>query len=109
MKYTGIRLEQLTDVEKYQFWELGMRGGISMICKRQANANNKYMTTFDPSQESSFIMPFDCVNLYGYALSDYLPVANFKWLSSSDVEKINPDIIQSWGDHDHLYWIYTTV
>jgi hypothetical protein len=72
-----------------QMVERGIRGGISMICKRFASANNVYLSNYDPKQENSFIVYLDVNNLYGYALSDYLPQKNFQWVDSLVYEKIN--------------------
>ena len=45
---TGIKLEKISDIDKYLFIEKGLRGGISYIAKRYAKANNKYMNDYDP-------------------------------------------------------------
>ena len=36
-----------------------MRGGISFIAHRHAEANNQYMKNYDPHKESSYIMYLD--------------------------------------------------
>lgn len=69
--------------------ERGIRGGISMICKRFANANNVYLSNYDSKQENSFIVYLDVNNLYGYALSDFLPHKNFQWVSKTVYDKIS--------------------
>ena len=43
LKMTGVKLEKISDIDKYLFIEKGLRGGISYIAKRYAKANNKYM------------------------------------------------------------------
>ena len=43
LKMTGVKLEKISDIDKYLFIEKGSRGGISYIAKRYAKANNKYM------------------------------------------------------------------
>ena len=57
-----------------------MRGGISYIAKRYAKANNKYMNDYDPKKPSTFTSYPDMNNLYGWAMSEYLPYEGFKWL-----------------------------
>ena len=47
LKMTGVKLEKISDIDKYLFIEKGLRGGISYIAKRYAKANNKYMKTMN--------------------------------------------------------------
>ena len=79
MKLTNIKLDLLTDVEKYEFCESGIRGGLSQITKRYATANNKYMSNYDDQKPDSTILYLDANNLYGWAMSEYLPYKNFEW------------------------------
>ena len=62
-------------------FEQGIRGGISHISKRYAEANNKYMKDFDESKPSTFIQYLDANNLYGWAMSQKLPTHGFKWIN----------------------------
>ena len=77
LKMTGIKLEKISDIDKYLFIEKGLRG-ISYIAKRYAKANNKYMNDYDPKKQSTFISYLDTNNLYGWARSDYLPSEGFR-------------------------------
>ena len=81
---TGVKLEKILDIDKYLFIEKGLRGGISYIAKRCAKANNKYMYDYDPKKPSTFISYLDMNNLYGWAMSKYLPYEEFKWLRNVD-------------------------
>ena len=65
LKMTGVKLEKISDIDKYLFIEKGLRGGISYIAKRYAKANNKYMNDYDPKKQSTFISYLDMNNLYG--------------------------------------------
>ena len=55
LKMTGVKLEKISDIEKYLFIEKGLRGGISYNSKRYAKANNKYISDYDPEKSSTFI------------------------------------------------------
>ena len=71
----------------YLFIVKGMRGGISYIAKRYSKANNKYMTDYDSSEKSIFIVYLDANNLYGLGMSQYLPYGRFKWLGYKKIGK----------------------
>ena len=82
LKMTGINLELMTDIDMQLFIEKGLRGGISCIAKRHAEANNKYMKNYDISKLISYIIYLDANNLYGWAMSKPLPYGNFRWVEA---------------------------
>ncbi|CAH3016459.1 unnamed protein product, partial [Porites evermanni] len=68
LKITGQHLELLSDYDMLMMFERGIRGGITHISKRYAEANNKYMKNYDPEKKSTFIQYLDANNLYGWAM-----------------------------------------
>ena len=61
--------------------EEGIRGGICHAVHRYAKANNEYMKNYDKSKESSCIQYLDVNNLYRAAMSEKLPINEFKWVN----------------------------
>ncbi|XP_068680384.1 uncharacterized protein [Montipora capricornis] len=88
LKMTNIKLDLMTDVDMFQFIEKGMRGGISYIANRYGKANNKYMKTYDEKAPSKYIMYLDANNLYGWAMSQYLPTGGFRWMTEKQIDNI---------------------
>ena len=84
LKKTGVELELLTDYDQHLFIEKGMRGGISMVSKRHARANNPRVEGYDPEKPNSHIMYLDANNLYGWAMSQSLPTGGFRWVDDCD-------------------------
>ena len=89
LKMTGIKLELITDIDMFQFIEKGLRGGISYIANRHGEANNKYMSGYNPEKPSKYIMYLDANNLYGWAMSQYLPTGGFRWMTEKQIQKVN--------------------
>ena len=59
--------------------EGGIRGAMCRSVHRYAKANNKYMKDNNKNIESSYLMYLDVNNIYGWAMSQKLPVNGFKW------------------------------
>ena len=74
MQKTEVKLELLTDTAILLMVEKGIRGGIFHSIYRYAKANDKYMKVYDENKESSYIKYWDVNNLYGWAMSQKLPV-----------------------------------
>ena len=89
LKMTDIKLELMTDINMYQFAEKGMCGGISYIANRYGKANNKYMEEYNEEDKSKYIMYLDANNLYGWAMSQYLPTGGFNWLNEEELNNID--------------------
>ena len=84
LKRPGANIELVSDMDMFQFFEKGMRGGTSYIAHRYAKANNKYMSTYDKNKQSNYLMYLDANNLYGWAMSQPLPYGDFKWVENTD-------------------------
>jgi hypothetical protein len=83
---TGVELELISDPDMYLLIEKGIRGGISTITKRYAKANNKYMKNHNPEEKSVYQPYMDSNNLYGWAMSQPLPVKDFEWMDCEELE-----------------------
>ena len=80
LKKTNIKSELLTNYDMLLMVEEGIRGGICHSIHRHAKANDKYMENYDKNEESSYIQYLDTNNLYGWPMSQRLPVNGFKWV-----------------------------
>ena len=80
LKMTKVKLEKISDADIHLFIEKGMRGGISYINKRYSKANNENCPNYDKEKLLKYINYLDMNNLYGYAMSQYLPYGGFKWV-----------------------------
>jgi len=72
-KMTGARVELMQDSTMYEFFRSGVRGGMTFV--------NKHFVKHSVKEEE--LLYVDVNNLYGYALSEPLPVDGFKCIVDS--------------------------
>ncbi|GFU27468.1 uncharacterized protein TNCV_4605071, partial [Trichonephila clavipes] len=76
------------NINDYIWLESQMRGGICLVSKRYARANNPSLSSiYDPSKPHSYILALNIVNLYGYAMSQFLPTARFQQSGADNCEQ----------------------
>ena len=112
LKKTSIEIELLIDYDMLLMVEERIRGGICHSIQRYTKANNKYMKNYDESKESSYIQYLDANNLYGWAMSQKLPVNDFKWIEPvndfkwiEDTSKINEEFIKNYDENNDKGYI----
>jgi len=92
LKITRSQIELPTDINMVQYLEQCKRGGVSFINTRYLHCNHF---------EKGSIMYLDANNLYGAALSEKLPLKDFRWLSKREIEVL--DLSQDFdGDKGYI-------
>lgn len=81
----------------------GIRGVITHILKRYAEANNKYMSDFNLDKPSKYIQYLDTNNLYGCAMSQRHPTHGFKWLKNVTVENVEELLSQRLSNRGYIF------
>ena len=61
------------------------------------------MKNYDENEEFSYIQYLDANSLYGWAMSQALPVNGFKWLE--DTSEINEEFIKNYDENNNKGYI----
>jgi hypothetical protein len=106
LKKTEVELDLISDEKVLDIIERHKRGGLCFVgSKRHVKANNKYLEDYDPEQESNYLMYWDANNLYGWAMSQYLPYKNISLNSYITIDQINSILDTTPDDNDVGYII----
>ena len=108
LKKKRVELELVTYTGMLLIVEKGIRDGICHSIHVYAKANNKYMKNYDKDMESSCIEYLDGNNLYGWAISQKLPVNGFEWVE--ELSQFKEDFIKNYdGDSNKGYFLEVDV
>ncbi|CAG8641173.1 12847_t:CDS:2 [Cetraspora pellucida] len=79
LKMMKVKIELFTDMSMHDFIEDAKHGGIAIASHQYFKANNpKIDKAFNPSKPTTWISYVNANNLYGWAMSQYLPIGNYK-------------------------------
>ena len=99
LKKTGVKLELITEYDMILMIEKGIRGGIRQATHWYAKAN-KFMENYVKNIDS-YIEYLDANNLYGWAMSQKLPINGFKWVKQKKLSKFNEDFIKNYDENSN--------
>ena len=83
LKTTKVKLDLLAGIGMLLMVDKGIGGGICHSIYQYLKANNKYMKNYNKNKEPSYIQYWDVNNLYGWAMSQKLPVNNSTWIKDT--------------------------
>ena len=108
LKKTKVKVDLLSDIDMLLMVQKGIRGGICHCIYQYAKANNKYMKDYDKNKEKSYIQYWDVNNLYGWVMSQKLPINNFEWIK--DTSQFNEDFMKNYNEEgDEGYFLEVDV
>ena len=80
--------------------EKTIRGGICQAIHRHAKANNKYMKNYNKDIILTYLMYLHANNLYGWAMSQKLPINGFKWVEK--LSRFNERFIKNYSESSDI-------
>ena len=78
----GVELELFADIDILLMVKKRIRGEACHAIHRYVNVDNEYLKNYDTNIISSYFMYLDANNLYGWVVSQQLPVNDFKWINN---------------------------
>ena len=95
LKYTKIQLELIKNVDLFQMFESGIRGGISGIF------DDRYIE----SDNNTKILHVDMNNLYGFAMLFHLPTGNFQIYENNSITESFIDKVLNTHDCNNVGYV----
>uniref|UniRef100_U9T7P9 DNA-directed DNA polymerase n=1 Tax=Rhizophagus irregularis (strain DAOM 181602 / DAOM 197198 / MUCL 43194) TaxID=747089 RepID=U9T7P9_RHIID len=87
-------------MEMHDFAEKARRGGITMACRRYFRANNPKCKNFYMRSPKTWLSYVDANNLYGWAMSQYLPIGD-----PGNNKKVLDTILKKRNDASRGYYV----
>ena len=103
LKYSKVKLQLIKDIDMYEMVESGIRGGVSMISHRYAEAKNPHMKSYNADQNDETLLYIDANSLYAHAMTMPLPVSEFTWLNEDEIDDLD---LSSRKDNDDYGYIF---
>lgn len=84
LKMTKVKLDLLSEKDQYEFFERGIRGGMTFVNDHHVCRNVPGEEGYDSCLPRTELLYVDANNLYGSALSSKLPMRDFQWVNNPE-------------------------
>ncbi len=99
---TNVEIGLISDIKLMDTMERGKRGGFTFVgTKRYEKFNNKYLSDYDNTKDSTSGLYLDANNLYGWAMSESLPYGDVKFDTTVTIE----EVLNTTDDNDIGYFV----
>lgn len=91
-----VKLFEERDENMHLFCKNAIRGGISLISGRLLQADDEHQIVY-----------VDANNLYGWAMSQYMPIGGYRWMTPTECAILSsPDYIQRLADDGDVGYLF---
>ena len=102
LKMTRVELDLITDPDMFLIIESGIRGGLSYVSRRFAEANHPTLPNYRPEDPISYLCYVDANSLYATCHLFSLPVGDLRFLTKSEIDAFD---VNSVSDQSHRKYI----
>ena len=104
LRMSRVDLQLITDVVMYHFVENSIRGGISLISTRHAQANSpSFPNTYASSLPNQNLIYLDANNLYGWAMSQSLPTHGSRFLQQNEISTLKLQELSDEAEDGYIF------
>jgi len=96
LKMTQVELDLITDPDMFLMIESGIRGGLSYVIWRFAEANHPTLPNYRLEEPISYLCNLDANSLCATCQTFSLPVGDFRFLTQSEIDAFD---VNSVSDH----------
>lgn len=92
LKFTNAQIEICKEPTILSMIQANIRGGVSMISHRLAEANNPQMKNYDEKKPTLTLKYFDANSLYAHTMKQKLPIGDYKLLNQQEIANLAANI-----------------
>ena len=92
LRFTDAQIEICKDPTILSLVQANIRGGVSMICHRLAEANNPQMKNYDEKKPLLTMKYLDANSLYAHTMKEKLPIGDYKLLNQQEIANLTANI-----------------
>ena len=85
LKFTGVEIELIRDMEIYNFFQHNIRGGLTYCATKLMVADLPHLPNYKPENPRLEVRYFDARALYSHCLCKSLPIGGYTWLSEAEI------------------------
>ena len=74
----------------------------TLLYIRYGKANHPGIDGYDEREQQQHLIYLDANNLYGWAMSQHLPLSDFKWLSREEINHLDVSAIADDSNHGYI-------